>query len=1067
MSRIIAWFVHNPIAANLLMLVLVVGGLIMLPTIRQEEFPAIDSDLIRVSVEYLGATPEETEQSVCLRIEEAIEGTPDVDRISSLAVEGACVVTVELIVGSDADAALSEIDNRVQGIDTFPENTERAVVSKVLMQGLAAMIAIAGDADERTLRILGQRARDEIAMLPGVSQVRFDYVRPYEISIEVPEETLRRHGLTLDQVAEAIRTSSLDLPGGSVKTGGGEILLRSVGQAYFGADFEKIVVLTRNDGTSLSLGEIATAVDGFEDVDLMARFDGKPAVIVQVDRIGEEDILDIVGEVKPWLAEFRRTVPEGIEVTIFRDASADLVARLDALSSNARSGLLLVVAILALFLRFRLAMWVAAGVPISLLGAIMCFPALGISISTLTVMAFILVLGILVDDAIVIGESVHSREGRSESQADAAIQGTLDVYVPVFFGVMTTVAAFIPLIIVPGRMGNFFGWLGITAIICLFFSLLESQLILPAHLAHRRIDSKRGRPNRVVAAWMSFQGGMADWLQRVGRESYGAALARALEWRYVTAAIALGLVVLTVALFASGRMRYQFFPAVEGDTVTATLTMPQGTPLEQTEAAVAQLQVASDALQAEFRQEFPEKPVILRTVATIGKQLHLIGGPPDMSVNVGGAHLASFFLQLTPARDRDVGAKEITRRFRDHVGAIPDAVELAFSSDSFSAGEPLNFMLQGGTIEDLTLAATELRELLATYRGVTDIADSFRAGKQEVRLTIRDEARMLGLTQSDLGRQVRQAFYGEEVQRVQRGRDDIKVMVRYPELERRSLGSLEDMRIRTREGVEVPFDAVADASLGRGFATIRRTDRQRVVRVTGEVDRSVITPERIISEVQVLLPGILAKYPGVSYQLDGEQREQSKAIGGLARGAVIALLLIYALLAVPLRSYLQPLVIMSVIPFGAVGAILGHLIMGWDIVFFSVLGIVALSGVVVNASLVLVHYINGQREQGRGLVESVQEAGVVRFRPIVLTSLTTFIGLVPLMFEASVAARPFIPMAIALGYGVLCAAIVTLFLVPCGYLILDDLTARWRSPAESDEEPVSALQASRSPNVSR
>ena len=1051
MSGVIAWFVHNPVAANLLMLVLVVGGLIMLPTIRQEEFPSIDSDLVRISVEYLGATPEETEESVCLRIEEAVEGTPDVDRVSSLAVEGACVVTVELIVGSDEDAALSEIDNRVQGIDTFPDDTERPVVSKVLMRGLALMIAISGDTDERTLRVLGQRARDEIAMLPGVSQVGFDYVRPYEISIEVPEETLRRHGLSLDAVAQAVRTSSLDLPGGSVKTAGGEILLRSVGQAYYGADFEKIVVLTRNDGTSVTLGEIATIVDGFEDLDLTARFNGQPAVVIQVDRIGDEDILDIVAEVRPWLVEFRKTLPVGIEVTVFRDASEDLVARLDALGANARSGLLLVVGILALFLRFRLAMWVTAGVPISLLGALLCFPFFGISISTLTVMAFILVLGILVDDAIVIGESVHQRESDTDTQMDAAIEGTLDVYIPVFFGVMTTVAAFIPLIIVPGRMGNFFGWLGLTAIICLFFSLVESQLILPAHLAHRRTTSKRGEPNVWVARWMHFQGGMADWLERLGRERYGRALDRALEYRYVTAAIALGMVVVTVALFAAGHLRYQFFPAVEGDMVMAALTMPQGTPLGQTESAVAQLQAASDRLNAEFSEEFPEQPIILQTVATIGKQMNLLGGPPDMKVNVGGAHLASFFLQLSPAREREIGAKEITRRFREHAGRIPDAIELTFSSDSFSAGEPVNFQLQGGSIEDLTLAAAELREVLATYKGVKDIADSFRAGKQEVRLSIRDEARPLGLTQRDLARQVRQAFYGEEVQRVQRGRDDVKVMVRYPELERRSLGSLEEMRIRTGEGVEVPFDAVAQASLGRGFATIRRTDRERVVRVTADVERSVITPERVIADVQKLLPSILSRYPGVSYQLDGEQREQSKAIGGLVRGAGIALLLIYALLAVPLRSYLQPLVIMSVIPFGAVGAILGHLIMGWDVVFFSVLGIVALSGVVVNASLVLVHYVNGQRAKGVGTVDSVRAAGIVRFRPIVLTSLTTFIGLVPLMFEGSVAAGPFIPMAIALGYGVLCAAVVTLFLVPSGYLILDDLTARFRAEPGPDE----------------
>ena len=1057
----IAWFVHNSVAANLLMFVLVVGGLLALPTIRQEEFPAVDSDLIRVSVEYPGATPEEAEESVCLRIEEAIEGTPDIDRINALAVEGACVVTVELVIGSDSESALSEIDSRVQSIDSFPDETERPIISKVLVRGIALFIAISGEADERTLRILGQQARDEIAALPNVSQVELSYARPYEISIEVPEETLRRHGLSLMEVAQAIQTSSLDLPGGSVKTQGGEILLRSVGQAYEGADFEDIVVITRPDGTTVTLDEIADVVDGFEDLDLRAQFNGEPSVVIRIDRIGEEDIRDIVETVKDWLVGFRQELPEGMEATVFANGADDLNARLSSMTTNARSGLLLVVGVLALFLRFRLAMWVAAGVPISLLGAIMCFPLFGITISTLTVMAFILVLGILVDDAIVIGESVHTHEKMGEDQEEAAIKGTLAVYIPVFFGVMTTAAAFVPLIIVPGRMGDFFGFLGTTAIICLFFSLVESQLILPSHLAHRRTTSKGDHSNPLSARWNRFQSMMANGLQRFADDHYGRALDSALRWRYATAAVALGAIIVTVALFSSGRMRYQFFPAVEGDTVTAMLTMPQGIPLDRTEEAILQLQIAAEELEREFEAEFPDQPVIVQTVATLGQQLSMIGGPTDTGVHIGGSHLASFFLQLSPDQDRRIGAKEITQRFREKVGVIPEAVELSFSSDSFSAGEPLNFTLKGGKMEDLTQAAAALRQQLGTYRGVTDIADSFRAGKQEIKLKLREEARPLGLTQSDLARQVRQAFYGEEVQRVQRGRDEVKVMVRYPEEERRSLGALEEMRIRTQNGIEVPFAAVAEAEIGRGFATIRRADRERIVSVTGNVDRDTITPEEIIADVQELLPTLLAPYPGVTYQLDGEQREQRRAFSGLLRASVLALLMIYALLAVPLRSYTQPLVIMSVIPFGAVGAILGHLIMGWDLVFFSVLGIVALSGVVVNASLVLVHYANGQRELGKSVAESLRAAGVIRFRPIFLTSITTFIGLVPLMFEGNVAARPLVPMAIALGYGVLCAALVTLFLVPAGYLIMEDLlslTKNFKSTGHDGSERLPSVE---------
>lgn len=1063
MSKIIAWFVHNPIAANLLMVVMVAGGLLALPLIHQEEFPAIDTDLVRISIEYPSATPSEIEQSVCVRVEEEIEGTPGIDRMTSLAVEGACVMTIELIMGSETDVILNDIDNKVQGINTLPVETERPVVSKVLMRSHVLNVIISGEVEENVLKLVGQQAREEIAALAGVSQVSLNYTRPYEVSLEVSEASLRRHGLNFDQVAAAVRSSSLDLPGGSVRTEGGEILLRTIGQAYAGREFEDIAVLTRTDGTTVTLGEIATIVDGFEDVDLRARFNGKPAVMVKVERIGDEDILEIADAVKAWIPGFQATLPEGIEISTYNDDSKELIARLDALAGNARSGLILVLLILTMFLRFRLAMWVAAGVPIALLGAIMLFPTFGLSISTLTVMAFILVLGILVDDAIVIGESVHTHEETAENQIEAAIQGTLEVYVPVIFGVMTTVAAFIPLIIVPGHMGRFFSYIGYTAILCLAFSLIESQLVLPSHLAYRRVSSKRGEPNFFVARWLRFQAIMSNGLERFAKRGYGEALKKVIAFRYAAAAAAIGVLILTAALFASGRMRYQFFPSVDGDVIIASLTMPQGIPLKATEEAIALLQGAAEQLHTELDADREGKTsAVVHTLSSVGQQLGR-SGPSSMNVNPGGAHLAEIALELIPQRERGgETSTEIAGRWRELTPPIPDAVELSFSTQTFSAGEALNIELRGGNVEVLTQAAVELRQKLMSYRGVSDVADSFRAGKQEVQLSLRDEARPLGLALSDMANQVRQAFYGEEVQRVQRGRDDVRVMVRYPELDRRTLGSLEQMRIRTREGVEVPFAAVADAKLDRGFATIRRTDRERVVTVTGEVDRTVTTPEKILADVQRELPAMLAAYPGVSWRLGGEQREHGDAAAGLARGATLGLMLIYALLAIPLRSYVQPLIIMSVIPFGAVGAIIGHLIMGWDLVFFSVLGIVALSGVVVNASLVLVHNVNRQRERGVSFIQAVRTAGIVRFRPIVLTSVTTYIGLLPLMFEPDVAARPLIPMAISLGYGVLMASVVTLFLVPCGYVILDDFLRLFGKGAEdrlvgAPKEPVAAV----------
>jgi multidrug efflux pump subunit AcrB len=1039
LSHVIAWFIRNPVASNLLMVILLAGGLMALPTIRQEEFPSVDVDVVRIAVEYPGAAPEETEESLCVRIEEEVESVPGIDRLSSLAVEGVCIVSVELVAEADIDDAFVEIQNRVDAIDTFPENAERPTISKLIIRQPVLKIALSGDTDEMTLKRLGQRSRDELALLPGVSQVTLDYTRPFEISVEVSEETLRRHGLTLQDVANAIRASSLDLPGGSVKTRAGEILLRSVGQAYRGTEFADIVVIAHSDGTNVRLGEIATIVDGFESVDLSARFDGQPAVLLNVERVGDEDTLEIAEQVKGWFSETEAKLPEGIRMTLLNDQSADLVVRLDALLTNARSGLFLVAGVLALFLRFRLAMWVTAGVPISFLGALMLFPTLSISISTLTVMAFILVLGILVDDAIVIGESVHRREMSGENQLEAARKGTLDVYIPVTFGVLTSVAAFIPLIIIPGHMGRFFGVIGVTAIICLVFSLIESQLILPGHLAHRRTQSKKGVSNSAVRTWTAFQKKISSNFERFSEFGYGRALRSSIEWRYTTAAVALGIVILTAALLTSGRMRYQFFPAVEGDILYASLTMAQGVPVERTQEAVRKILDATDGLAEELRQEFGQE-IILYTVSSMGKQFGR-NGAPDLSIKDGGAHLAEVSLQLIPATERTIDASQIGNRLRERVGPIPDATDLSYISDAFSAGDAIDIELTGGNVEVLTQAAAAVRQRLSEYRGMTDISDSFRAGKQEVKLTLLASARPLGLSQIDLARQVRQAFYGEEAQRIQRGKDDVRVMVRYPESERRSLGALEEMRIRTPDGTEVPFAAVADARLGRGFASIRRSERRRVVNVTGELDRATSTPDRVLGDLEKDLPDLLRPFPGVEYEFGGEQREQQQAGAGLVRGFALALLLIYCLLAIPLKSYLQPFIIMSVIPFGAVGAILGHLIMGWDIVFFSVLGIVALSGVVVNASLVLVHSVNTRRNDGVGLLDAVVGAGTTRFRPIVLTSLTTFLGLVPLMFEPSVPARPLVPMAIALGYGVLFASAVTLFLVPSAYVILDDLIA--------------------------
>ena len=986
----IAWFVNNPVAANLLMWVLIVGGSGALITLHQEEFPNIDAKMIQVMVPYLGAAPEEVEEGVCIRIEEAIEGSEGIEHINSSASEGACMVTVQLFEFYDTNRALNDIKSKVDGINTFPAEIEKPVVSAMAMRGGVLDIAIHGDADESTLKHIGQELREDIAALDGVSQVELAYTRPYEISIEVSEQTLRRYGLTLSQVASAVSRSSLDMPGGSIKTEGGEILLRTKGQAYRGQEFEDIVVVTRADGTNVRLVEIANIVDGFEEGDLRVRFDGQPATMLRISRVGDEDLIEIAEKVKQFLKVRSPGLPDGISTTVWLDQSDSLRTRINALVWNAIGGLALVLLILTIFLRFRLALWVAIGILVALLGAAMTFPLLGISISTLSVIGFILALGIVVDDAIVVGERVYAHERGAESQLDSAITGTHEVVVPVIFGVLTTIAAFIPLLFGSGRMGDFFGIVGFVVSVCLVFSLVESQLILPSHLAHRKIES-RGTPNSFVQRWTRFQEGLANGLEHFAHDRYRPFLLKCMEWRYLTLMTGVCIVFLALAMIASGRIVFGFFPSVEGNNIYASLTMPEGIAVEATVEATKKIEDSAYALGEELRAQLPEDSTspMLHIITSVGTRIGR-GGGSDMRGGAPETHFAEVAIELAPPAERGgINTKEIASRWRELTGPITDAVELTFSADAFSFGQSLSFQLTGRNIEDLRMAAAELRAELNRFNGVFDVSDSFRAGKQEVKLAIKPEARTLGLTLNDLGQQVRQAFYGQQVQRIQRGTDDVRVMVRFPELERTSLGDLEDMRIRTSDGTEVPFASVAEVQLGRGFSSISRYDRRRVVTVTGDVDRSVTQPEEIVRAVQRdVLPMIYTKYPSVSSSISGELEERMKAMTGLGNLVPIAMLVIYALLAIPLRSYLQPLVIMSIIPFGMVGAILGHFITGWDLVFPSIMGMVALSGVVVNSSLVMVDYVNRQRRGDVDVWEAVSMAGTVRFRPILLTSVT-------------------------------------------------------------------------------
>ncbi|MCP5521623.1 MAG: efflux RND transporter permease subunit [Verrucomicrobiales bacterium] len=1039
----IAWFARNGVAANLLLVVIAVGGLLGLSSIRKEIFPEFSSDMITVSVIYRGASPEEVEEAVCVRVEEAIQGLEGIKRIRSTANEGAGVVTVELLPGADNRRVLDDVKSRVDAIDTFPEETDKPVIQEVIMRTQVINVAVSGEADELTLKRLGERVRDELSNEPGISQVQLAVARPYEISIEVSEEALRRYGLTFDEVARAVRFSSLDLPGGSIKTAGGEFLLRVKGQAYRAPEFEQLPLRSLPNGSRLLLGDVATVVDGFEDNIREARFNGKPGVVVLVFRVGDENALDVAQAVKDYVKRTQPRMPEGIRLTTYADYSQYLRSRMELLLRNARLGFILVFFILALFLRLRLAFWVSIGIPISFLGTLWLMPTLDVSINMISLFAFLLVLGIVVDDAIVVGENVYSHYQSGKSGLQAAIDGAREMAVPVVFAVLTTVAAFSPLLMVEGNTGKVMRAIPLIVIPTLLFSLVECMFCVPNHLSHfrKKPPIRPGGFHPFRRLQEAFARGLAGFIEHL----YTPFLDLCLRFRYVVLSVALASLMVGVGLVAGGYLKFQFFPAVEGDDIAAFITMPEGASPAAVEAAVRQVEQAAEQLQTEYADaRTPDgRGIFYNVLASVGDQpyrsaLSRNGGRNADSFarpNVGELHI-----QLAPSEERPVSSTDIVNRWRELTGEIPGVVELVFTSSLFTTGDAINVQLTGPDVAQLRMAAEDLKTAMGRYDGVLDIADSYRSGKQEIKLAIKPSAEAAGLTLQDLARQVRQAFYGEEAQRIQRGRDDVRVMVRYPERERRSLANLEQMRVRLPDGTEVPFSAVAEARAGQGYATINRVDRRRAINVTADVDLSKTTSKEVVAQLLARdLPALLEKYPGLRYGLEGEQREQQDTMQSLMRGFVMALFLIFALIAVPLKSYIHPFVVMSAIPFGFFGAIMGHIVMGMMLTVLSMFGFVALAGVAVNDTLVLVDSINAARRAGTPLAEAVRNAGRTRFRPILLTSLTTFAGLTPLILEKSVQAQFLIPMAISLGFGVLYCTFTSLLLVPALYLIIEDV----------------------------
>jgi len=1049
----LAFMAGNHVAANILMLFLLVGGLISLSRMPVKVFPDLATQMITVRVPYLGAAPAEVEEGVCMRVEEAISGIEGIDRIRSIAQEGMGTVIAELDEDADVRRVLDDIKAAVDRIETFPEEAEKPVIAEVTSRTQVITVVLHGDVPETTLKYLAGRVRDDLTASGVLSQAEITGVRNFEIDIEVSEDTLRKYRLTFADIAAAVRRNSVDIPGGQIKTSGGEILVRGKGQRYHGREFEDIVVRATPGGATIRLGDVARVVDGFEDTDVGSRFDGTSAASIRIYRIGDQSALEIAEYVKRYLDErLRPSLPAGVRADTWEDRSQILRSRIDLLVRNGRWGLILVFLSLSMFLDLRLAFWTTMGIPTSFLGAMLILPAFDISINMVSLFAFIVCLGMVVDDAIVVGENVFTWREQGMPALEASVRGVREMAVPVTFSVLTTVAAFVPLAFVSGRMGQIMRTIPVVVVSVLLISLVEALFILPAHLAGARRGERKGPVARIQDVFRNA-------LERFVNGPYARLLEASLENRYTTLAAALAILMATVGLIAGGHVKFTFMPRIDSDQMTAELTMPKGTPPERTLEVVRRIERAAIEVGREYDRTAPEGsgPVIRHIATSLGEQpraARIAGGGHTEGVGgETGAHLAEIVVELSPGERRGIASGVLADRWREAVGEIPGVSMLSFSSNLFSVGEDINVELSHHDFETLVRAANRLKELVARYPGVGDVADSFEPGKVELKLRLKPIGHNLGLTLADLAGQVRHAFYGDQAERIQRGRDDIRVKVRYPEEARRTLASLDRLRIRLPNGTQIPFPTVAEVHEGRGYAVINRTDRRRVVTVTGTVNETEANANEINRELrETVLPRLKQDFPGLVSTFGGAQREQGKSMKSLGESFLFAQFAIFCLLAIPLRSSTQPLIIMTAIPFGLVGAVLGHILMGYDLSLLSGMGIVALTGVVVNDSLIMVDLINKERAEHLPMLQVLRDSGIRRFRPIMLTTITTFFGLTPMILERSMQARFLIPMAISLGFGVLFATGITLLLVPSLYRILEDVHDFFRGHRSEPKE---------------
>lgn len=1041
----IAWMARNHVAANLVMLIIVCGGFIASTQVKQEVFPEFAIDVIVASVAYPGASPAEVEQGIILSIEDRVRGIDGVKKVTATARESSGSVIIELLTGTDSGKALQDVKNAVDSILSFPEEAERPIVSLVELRNQVLTLMVYGDQDEQTLRDFAEQIRDDLLQRPDITLVELGAVRPLEIAIEVPQRNLRAHNLTLGQIAREVREAAVELPAGGLKAAGGEILLRTQERRDYASQYADIPVASAPDGSRITVGDIAEITDGFEDWDFEAFYNNQRAIQVNVYRVAKETPQSVSASVHAYVDEIRPRLPEGVDLAIWNDFSEIYRDRMRLLLKNAFLGLSLVLLLLGLFLDPKLAFWVTLGIPISIMGAFLFMPLSGASINMISLFAFIITLGIIVDDAVVMGENIYEKRQRGLPFLQASIEGAREIAGPIIFAVLTNIVAFLPLMFVPGAAGNFFRNIPAVTIAVFSVSLIESLFVLPAHL------SRQDKPSRFWHALNRPQLLFGRLLQAFIQRVYHPLLQAAVAYRYATLMTGIAALLLALGAVRGGHIQFSFMPRIDSDLVTAQATLPFGVPVDTSRRVQRQMleamQVAIDT--------HGGLDIVRGTYTQIGAALPS-GGPNNRPPGLSGSHLAGVQVALVPADKRAVSSVEFANTWRQATGQIAGLESLAFKAESgFSSDAALDIQLTHRSREVLEAAAADLAGLLAEYAGVTDIDDGVSHGKPQLSLTVKPEARSLGINATDLARQLRGSFYGAEALRQQRGRNEVKVMVRLPEHERRTVHTIEQMVIRTAQGGEIPLIQAAAVDYGRAYTEIRRREGRRIIAVTADVDEDISNANAIVAALeQNELPFLMQKHPGLNYTLEGEQEWQTEALSAIGLGFVFALLAIYALLAVPFKSYIQPLIVMLSIPFGIIGAVIGHVLLGYELSMISLFGIIALAGVVINDALVLVVTANRFRDATQlPPLEAVCQAGLRRFRPILLTSLTTFFGLMPMIFETSMQARFLIPMAISIGFGILFATGIILLIVPAAYLILEDFRGLPRLLWARDPQP--------------